>query len=202
MMKQQVAVALIELDSVARGIYTADAMLKEAPVSMLRSGTVHNGKYLILIGGSVAAVGMAFAKGMSAGQDHLLDAVFLPDVHESVYAACQGERQSCGNEALSIMEMATVSAILKSADAAVKGANVRLVELRLADDLGGKAIALYAGKVEEVETALNLSAAVMENSEFILSRSIIPHIDPDLAEQLNISTVWSRTEPAQLKGGE
>ena len=80
-MKQQDALALIELDSIPAGILTADAMLKEAPIAVLKSGTVHNGKYLILIGGSVAAVGMAFAKGMSRGQDYLLDAVFLPDIH-------------------------------------------------------------------------------------------------------------------------
>ena len=201
-MKSQVALALIELDSVPAGIFTADAMLKEAPIALLKSGTVHNGKYLILVGGSVASVGMAFAKGMSKGQDHLLDAVFLPDIHESVYQACMGTRQSCGSEALSVMEMATVAAILKSADAAVKGADVQLVELRLADDLGGKSIAIYAGKVEDVEMALNLSEAALENKAFLLSQSIIPRIDPDLAKQLNSSTSFSATDLATLEQGE
>ena len=79
-MKQQTALALIELDSIPVGILTADAMLKEAPVSVLKSGTVHNGKYLILLGGSVASVETAFSKGMSKGENHLLDAVFLPDI--------------------------------------------------------------------------------------------------------------------------
>ena len=201
-MKSQVALALIELDSVPAGIFTADAMLKEAPIALLKSGTVHNGKYLILVGGSVASVGMAFAKGMSKGRDHLLDAVFLPDIHESVYQACMGIRQSCGSEALSIVEMATVAAILKSADAAVKGSNVQLVELRLADDLGGKSIAIYAGKVEDVEMALNLSEAALENKAFLLSQSIIPSIDTELAKQINNSTTFSATDLATLEQGE
>lgn len=201
-MKQQTALALIELNSIPVGILAADAMLKEAPVSVLKTGTVHNGKYLILIGGSVASVETAFTKGMSKGKDHLLDAVFLPDIHNSVYEACLGERQHCGAEALSVIETATVSAILQSADAAMKGANVELVELRLADDLGGKAIAIYAGKVEEVETAITLSENALEKPELILSQTIIPKIDPELAKQINASTYFSRSELAELEQGE
>ena len=201
-MKPQVALALIELDSIPSGIFTADAMLKEAPIAILKSGTVHNGKYLILIGGSVASVGMAFAKGMSKGQDHLLDAVFLPDIHETVYQACLGERHKCGSEALSVMEMSTVAAILRTADAAMKGANVDLVELRLADDLGGKSIAIYAGKIEDVEMALNLSEKVLEDPALILSQSIIPRIDPELAKQIDSTTYFSKSDLSKLAGAE
>ncbi len=201
-MKPQDALALIELDSIPAGILTADAMLKEAPIAVLKSGTVHNGKYLILIGGSVASVGMAFAKGMSRGQDHLLDAVFLPDIHESVYQACLGQRLTCGSEALSVMEVATVAAILQSADAAMKGAEVALVELRLADDLGGKSIAIYAGKVEDVEMAINISEKAVENPENILSQSIIPRIDAELAQQINATTYFSKSNLSKLAGAE
>jgi microcompartment protein CcmL/EutN len=202
MMKTQTALALLELDSVPFGILTADAMLKEAPIAVLRAGTVHNGKYLILIGGSVAAVEVAFQKGQSVGQTHLLDMVFLPNVHPAVYAACQGTRNSCGSDALAVIEMATVSAILKSADAAVKGAGVDLVELRLADDLGGKALAIYAGPVEETETAAVLSEASLENREILLSKVIIPRIDAEIAGQINHSTYFSKTEAISLEQGE
>ncbi len=201
-MKTHDALALIELDSIPIGILTADAMLKEAPIAVLKSGTVHNGKYLILIGGSVASVGMAFAKGMSRGQDHLLDAVFLPDIHENVYQACLGKRLTCGSEAVSVMEVSTVAAILQSSDAAMKGAEVELVELRLADDLGGKSIAIYAGKVEDVEMAMNISEKTVENSENILSQSIIPRIDSELAKQINTSTYFSKSDFSKLAGAE
>jgi microcompartment protein CcmL/EutN len=84
----------------------------------------------------------------------------------------------------------------------VKGSNVQLVELRLADDLGGKSIAIYAGKVEDVEMALNLSEAALENKAFLLSQSIIPSIDPELAKQLNSSTYFSATDLTTLEQGE
>jgi microcompartment protein CcmL/EutN len=201
-MKKQAALALIELDSIPIGVLTADAMLKEAPIAIIKSGTVHNGKYLVLIAGSVASVETAFTIGMSKGQDHLLDAVFLPDIHESVYSACLGERQKCGTEALAVIEMATVAGVLQGADAAMKGANVELVELRLADDLGGKSIAIYAGKVEDVEIANSLSEEALEKPELLLSQTIIPRIDPELAKQIDATTYFSKSELANLAQGE
>ncbi len=201
-MKQQAALALIELDSIPVGIFTADAMLKEAPVAVLKSGTVHNGKYLVLVGGTVASVELAFTKGIAKGKAHLLDAVFLPNIHSSVYQACLGTRMTCGSDALGAIEMATVSSILRSADAAMKGAQVDLVELRLADDLGGKSIAIYAGKVEEVETAINLSETTLETPEHLLSQTIIPRIDQEIAKQIDGSTYFSKADLAQLDQGE
>lgn len=201
-MKQQAALALIELDSIPVGMLTADAMLKEAPIALIKSGTVHNGKYLILIAGSVASVETAFRKGMSKSEGHMVDAVFLPDIHKDVYEACLGQRKTCGMEALSAIEMASVAALILGADAAMKGADVELVEIRLADDLGGKAIAIFAGRVEEVEVANSLSEAVLENKELLLSQTIIPRIDPELAKQINASTFFSKAELAKLAQAE
>jgi microcompartment protein CcmL/EutN len=40
-----------------------DAMAKRAPVAALHAGTVHPGKYLVLVSGEVAAVEEALAPG-------------------------------------------------------------------------------------------------------------------------------------------
>ncbi len=53
------ALALLEFGSIAVGMQAADAMVKRAPIDTLRSGTVHNGKYLVLIGGQVADLGIS-----------------------------------------------------------------------------------------------------------------------------------------------
>ncbi|MFV2071815.1 MAG: BMC domain-containing protein, partial [Thermoanaerobaculales bacterium] len=50
------ALALIDFGSIAAGIEAADAMAKRAQVAVLRAGTVQPGRYLVLIGGSVADV--------------------------------------------------------------------------------------------------------------------------------------------------
>ena len=49
------ALALLEFGSVAVGMLAVDRMLKNSPVALLRCGTVHPGRYLALVGGSVAS---------------------------------------------------------------------------------------------------------------------------------------------------
>ena len=73
------AIALLELSSIARGALTGDVMAKKAPIEMLRSGTVQPGKYLVLIGGTVAAVEESFREGVRIAGDRLADRVFLPE---------------------------------------------------------------------------------------------------------------------------
>jgi guanylate kinase len=60
------ALALLELDSIAVGIEAGDAMAKRAPIDVIRAGTVHPGKYLVLVGGAVADVEEALAAGRPA----------------------------------------------------------------------------------------------------------------------------------------
>ena len=48
------ALALLEFSSIAAGIFAGDAMVKRAKLAVIHAGTVQPGRYLILIGGSVA----------------------------------------------------------------------------------------------------------------------------------------------------
>jgi len=50
------AVCLLEFSSIAKGIEAGDAMIKRAPLQVIRAGTVHPGKYLVLVGGFTADV--------------------------------------------------------------------------------------------------------------------------------------------------
>ena len=151
------ALALIELASIAIGIEAGDAMVKRAPVEMLRAGTVHPGRYLLLVTGEVADVEEAFRAGLEVGETALLDSVMLPNVHGSVVAALRGERRGGTGDALGIVETSTVAATIEAADAGVKGAAVELLELRLADGLGGKGYLLFDGAVSDVEAAVAIA---------------------------------------------
>jgi hypothetical protein len=66
----QPAIALLEFDSIAVGVRAGDAMVKRAPVEVTYAGTVHPGKYLVLVGGDVASVEEAYAAGLDAGPTH------------------------------------------------------------------------------------------------------------------------------------
>ncbi|HEY6032183.1 MAG TPA: BMC domain-containing protein, partial [Gaiellaceae bacterium] len=145
------AVCLLEFSSIAKGIEAGDAMAKRAPLQVIRAGTVHPGKYLVLVGGLTADVEEAMEAGRAVAGSALVDVVFLPDVHPDVVASIGGARAQDGGEALGVIETPTVAATIDAADAGVKGARVTIRDLRLADDLGGKGYVLFGGEVAEVE---------------------------------------------------
>ncbi len=201
-MRSYPAIALIEFSSIATGILTGDAMVKKAPISVLKSGTVHDGKYLILIGGSVASVEESFTEGISIGGEQILDRVILPNVHRQVHRAILGERKPFRYESLGVIETKTVAATIQSADAGIKGANVDLIEIRLADDIGGKAFAVFNGEVEDVEVAIDIAQNAVTNPDFWLRDTIIPKIHPGMVEQIDQSTRFYSTKLKPLEGRE
>jgi microcompartment protein CcmL/EutN len=173
------ALALLEFDSIARGIEAGDQMVKRAPIEVIRAGTVQPGKYLVLIAGEVGDVEEAVEAGRVIGT--LVDLVLLPDVHPDVTAAVRGTRQTGEGEALGIIETRTVAAVIQTADAGVKGADVTLMEIRLADGLGGKGYLLFQGTVSEVEAAVEIGSASVP--ERVIS-VVIPQLHPEMGENL------------------
>ena len=168
----QPAIALLEVESIAVGIEAGDAMAKRAPIDVLYAGTVHPGKYLVLVGGAVADVEEALAAGSEVAEGCILDTVLLPDVHMEVVTAMRGTRRPGEGEALGVIETRTVASLLEAADAGVKGARVRLLELRLADDLGGKAYLLFGGQVADVEAAVEIGRDRVAPPDRVASRVI------------------------------
>ena len=201
-MKKYPALGLLEISGIATGIYCADAMIKCAPITVLKSGTVHNGKYLILIGGSVASVEEAFYKGLAASGDEIIDHVLLPDVHEQVHDAILGQRADCRKEAIGIVETASVAATIQSTDAAIKGTDVTIVEIRIADHLGGKAFSIINGEIEDVQIAVEIAQEKTTKPEFWLRKTVIPNLHQDIGAQIAQSTYFGQLEVQQLAEGE
>ena len=88
------ALGLLEFDSIAAGIAAGDAMAKRAPIEVIRAGTVHPGRYLVLVGGAVADVEEALEAGREAASASIRDVVFLPNVHPGVVAGMRGARRT------------------------------------------------------------------------------------------------------------
>jgi microcompartment protein CcmL/EutN len=177
------ALGLLELDSIAAGIEAGDAMAKRAPIDVIRAGTVHPGKYLVLVGGAVADVEEALDAGREVAAAAVLDVVLLPNVHPEVVPAMRGARREAEGEALGVIETATVAAIIEAADAGLKGARVHLLELRLADDLGGKGYLLFDGTVADVEAAVEIGGSRISGSPGLVRR-VIPQLHSEMVENL------------------
>ncbi|MCB8929250.1 MAG: BMC domain-containing protein [Ardenticatenaceae bacterium] len=177
------ALALLEFNSIAAGIEAGDAMVKRAPVSKIQAGTVQPGHYLVLVAGNVASVEEAFAAGKEVGQTAVRDTLFLPNVHPDVITALGGQRQMAQEDALGIIETITVASAILAADAGVKGAEVSLLQLRLADGLGGKGLVYFHGLLADVETAVDLSARLAQNQ--LVRQMVIPQLHTEMWENVN-----------------
>ena len=184
----QPALALVEFSSIAAGIQSADAMVKRAPIDVLKTGTVQPGKYLVLIGGRVADVEESLAAGRDVGGAAVVDFVYLPQVHPEVVEAIGGGRVPEATDALGVVETTTVAAAIHAADAGIKGAEVRLVEVRLADGLGGKGIVLFSGLVADVQAAVEIGVGVLERPDLLVRQVVIPQLHPEMWENVAEAT--------------
>jgi microcompartment protein CcmL/EutN len=178
------AIGLLEFSSIARGIEAGDAMVKRAPVEAIYAGTVHPGKFLVLVGGLTASVEEAMDAGRHKGADAVLAELLLSDVHPAVVTGLRGVRVPSAAEAIGIVETANVASAIGAADAAMKAAAVELLELRLADDIGGKGYAVVGGAVADVEASISAAAAVAAGD--LVTTVVIPQAHEELMANLDV----------------
>lgn len=179
------ALALLEFNSIAAGIEAGDAMVKRAPVERIMAGTIQPGYYLVLVTGEVADVTESLDAGLWVAGDFVRGRLLLPNVHPGVVAALYGERAPGDADALGIVETATVAAGILAADAGLKGAEVRLNQLRLGDGLGGKGLALFGGLVSDVEAAVAIGGDLV--SDWVIRRAVIAQLHGEMWLNVNAS---------------
>ncbi len=182
------AIAVLEFDSIAAGTRAADAMVKRAPITTFRIGTVHPGKFLVVIGGSVAAVEESRTEGLLIGGDAVRNEILLPDVHPQVFHAVSGKRQRNSGDALGVIETSSIPINVAAADKAVKTADVTIIEIRLGDELGGKAITHLSGLLHDVQAAVDAGVEVASRVDGTVCHSIIPIQHAELREQVGKAT--------------
>lgn len=186
----QPALALIEFDSIAAGIEAGDAMAKKAPIAQIIAGTVHRGKYLVLVAGAVADVEESYRAGLATGAGAVVDSVLLPGVHPDVVDAVSAQRRPEPIDSLGVIETRTVAAAIAAADAGIKGAEVNLLEVRLADGLGGRGLVLFSGLVHDVEAAVRMGTDAISGASSLLHAVVIPRLHPEMADNLLSDTRW------------
>jgi bacterial microcompartment shell protein len=178
------ALGLIELTSIAAGFEVCDAMLKAAAVRLLLSRSICSGKYMVLVAGDVAAVAASVEAGAHVGRHSLIDSFVIPNIHESIPSAISGINKVEEMEALGIIESFSVASLIEGADAAVKTAEVKLIEIRLAMALGGKAFATLTGSVAAVSSAVEAGAAVVAAKGLLVNKVVIARPRPELLQEM------------------
>jgi microcompartment protein CcmL/EutN len=178
------SIGLIEMSSIAAGFLVADTMLKAGNVRLLLSRSICSGKYMVLIGGETASVAAAVAAGAEAANGCLIDQTLIPNIHPDVFLAMGRTQAPEPNGALGIFESFNVATLILAADAAVKAASVKLLEVRLAMALGGKAFATLTGDVSSVQAAVAAARRVIAEAGVLVNAVVISRPHPDVYREV------------------
>lgn len=193
------ALGLLEVASVARGMVAADAMVKRALVTLVRAHPVTPGKFVVLVAGGEEEVEQAMAEGVEVAADTLVDRLYLPKADPQLAPALDGGVQVEGIkdlDALGIVETFSVAAAVLSADRAVKAAAVRLVQLRLARGLGGRAFYVLTGELHQVEAGVGAGRTIVHDG-MLLTTEIIARPHRDLLHELTRGGDGRQLDPSR-----
>ena len=180
------AIALLELCSVARGVEVADTILWESDIELIFATPVQPGKYVMLFTGSVQDLRSALCRGAELAGSDLVDQLLIPQVHPQVELALRrGDAHVEGVvDAVGVVETKTVASAIQAADVALKKARVALLELRIANGLGGKSYVSLTGEVSDVRSSVAASAGEAETAGHLARHVVIPRPHPELTRFL------------------
>ncbi len=183
-MERPPAIGLIETSSIAVGFNITDAMLKAASVELVLQRTICPGKFVTLVWGDVAAVEASVAAGVRVGEGFLVNDLVIPNLHPQIFPAMTNTNPMPATEALGVLETFDITTTILSADAAVKAAEVNLIEIRIAMAIGGKGFFNVTGDVAAVEAAIAAGLKIAEGRGQIVASVVIPRPHPDLFKEL------------------
>jgi microcompartment protein CcmL/EutN len=180
------SVGLLELCSVARGIEVADTVLWEAGVELLFASPVQPGKYVMLFTGSVQDVVASARRGAEVAASDLVDQLVIPQLHEQVIPILRRRGGVINGQidAVGVVETTTVAQSMLSADLALKTASVDLLDMRLANGLGGKSFFVVTGEVSDVRSSIAAGARLAQEAGLLAREVVIPRPHPDLVIHL------------------
>lgn len=179
----QPALGMIELNSVARGILTTDAILKKAPINILATNPICPGKYMIVFAGEVADVEESRNAGITTGNDAVINELFLPNVHEDIIPAISGTTTIKEFGALGVIETFSIASCIVSADIAAKTSPAKLVEVRLANGLGGKGYFIITGNLADIEASIAAARSHVKTEGLLAGFAVIPAPHTELIDK-------------------
>ena len=178
------AIAMIELNSIAKGVEAADEMLKAADVELVMAQPICAGKYMTLVSGDVDSAEQAWEVGKEVAGEFLVDDFVIPNVHSSVFPALTATTRIHDIDSLAVIETFSAASSILAADAAVKAADVDIIEIRCATGLGGKSFLYLTGDLSSINSAVEAGIDVLRGTGLILSHVIIPSPSRDLGRSI------------------
>ena len=200
-MKSYPAIATLEFDDIPLGMQVVDALIKKAPISVIKCGVISPGRYLTLMAGSTASVDESFSEGVFLAGAQLVDSCFLPDIAVGLYQAIFGLKTACGDGAIGVLETDTVSSNIRAMERVLKSTIVQLLELRTADSLlNGKGLSIINGELHDVEEAMEIATAYLEAERRTARHRILTAPHEAMATLIHASTSFGDNPLTNLNG--
>lgn len=161
------SVGLLECDSIPRGYLAADAAAKAAAVSIALASPICPGRFFLIVTGRTAAVQAAMEWAVAAAKDHVLSHGVLANISDAVVRGLAEPDNVLPPSALGVIETVNARAAILGADAAAKGADVQVLEVRVTRGMGGKSLAVLAGTVDAVQAAVASAKQVIDAKDLV-----------------------------------
>lgn len=185
--EDELSMGLIEFKSIAVGIKTCDQMLKSAPVNLLEATSICPGKFIVIICGDAVSVDYAMKKAQSVDDGGIEDILYIPNIDKQVVSVLSGEStEKPDYDSLGVFETCSVASLITAADIMSKTTNVRLLKLKLARELGGKAYLIVGGYLGEIEACLEAAQQKLSCSGKIIRTTTIPVPDEALLQKMGL----------------
>lgn len=168
-------IGMIELNSIAKGIETADTMVKAADVELIFSKPVCPGKFIILVTGDVGSVKSSMGAGIECGAQYVVDTLLLPSTHPQLIPAVCASSRIENTGAVGVMEFFSIATAISAADAAVKAALVQLIEVRPGIGIGGKSFVTMTGDVSAVKEGVEAGIRLAKENGMLVNSVVIPN---------------------------
>lgn len=191
----QDVLAVLEYESIALGVYTLDTLVKESPVRILMVRVIDPGRYLIVFTGSIAVVDAAYKKAVRGTEPAPFLSIFIPQLHGDIIPALnrgglvlKGKNQQSFEDikidSLGILESGSIALGIEAADRAAKYARIRVLQIRIGDEMGGKASVMITGTVGEVEAALDWAGEMLHKKGVLKGKTLIPNPQEEILPHL------------------
>jgi microcompartment protein CcmL/EutN len=174
------AVGFVEFSSIAKGIEAADAILKTAETTLVFAKETCPGKYNILFYGEVSAVTASVNAARERSGHYVIDSVIIPRLDPQVIPAINQTTPPSQVSAVGILEFYTITQAVFAADAAVKAADITLLNVRLATGIGGKSFVVFSGSVAAVKSAAAAGSEEAGRKGTMVASAVIPNPRPEV----------------------
>jgi microcompartment protein CcmL/EutN len=178
------AVGMVEFTSIAAGIDASDRMVKAAAIQPIFFKSICPGKFIAAIAGDVSAVKTSVEAGRLAHPTSVVDWFVISNIHPDVVRSLTGTCDAGDRRALGVIETFSAVTVVQAADAAVKAAAVRLVDVRIALALGGKGYVLVTGDVGACRSSVEAGARIAAERGLLVQTVVIPSPSDEVFRRL------------------